>query len=248
MIKKIFLALGIFIMLIIASLFILPVIFKDNIVQLVKDSANENLNASVNFGDFDLSLIRSFPDFSFSISDVSVAGIGEFEGDTLVAIGNLSFTVDLMSVINGDEIGIKTVLIDKLNAKAIVLKDGKANWDIAKETAEETEKEDTTATDTSAAPFKMKLKKFEIKNTNIVYDDRQGGMFAEIKDLNFTLSGDFTQDFTALKTKTSIAAITFAMDGINYLTKAKVEINADLDADLVNSKYTFKENEFIINQ
>ena len=39
--------------------------FKDKLVQAVKDNVNATLNAKVDFGDFDLSLFRSFPDFSF---------------------------------------------------------------------------------------------------------------------------------------------------------------------------------------
>ncbi|HIA35327.1 MAG TPA: AsmA family protein [Flavobacteriales bacterium] len=248
MVKKILAVFGILIVLLVASLIVLPIIFKDDIVQIVKDAANDNLNAIVNFGDFDLSLISSFPDFSFSISDVAVAGLEPFDKDTLVAIGKLHLTVDLMSVINGDEIAIKTILVDGLKANAIVLENGIANWDIVKETAEEEPVEEEEEADTASTPFKMKLKKFEIKNTYIVYDDREGGLFTEIRNLNFDLSGDFTEDFTALETHTSIDAFTFAMEGVKYMKEANIEINADLDADLINSKYTFKENEFRLNQ
>jgi len=247
MIKKILTGLSILIVLLLASIIVLPIIFKDDIVQIVKDTANDNLNAVVNFGDFDLSLITSFPDFSFSINDVAVSGIVPFEKDTLLAIDDLQLTVDLMSVINGDEIAIKTILVDGLRARAIVLEDGTANWDIVKETSEEEPIEEEVV-DTASTPFKMKLKKFEIKNTDIIYDDKEGEMFTEIKNLNFELSGDFTEDFTALETHTSIAAFTFAMEGVKYMKEAMIEIDADIDADLINSKYTFKENEFRLNQ
>ena len=60
MVKKILAVISILVILLITSLIVLPVIFKDDIVQLVKDGANDNLNALVNFGDFDLSLISSF--------------------------------------------------------------------------------------------------------------------------------------------------------------------------------------------
>src|SRR3990172_669936 len=246
-IKKIFIGLLILIVLLASAAIILPIIFKDDIVQLVKDEANNNLNAKVEFGNFDLSLISSFPDFSFSIEDVSVVGIAPFEGDTLMSMGSLKLTVDLMSVIKGDEIAIKTISIDRLRALAKVLEDGRANWDITKETGEEDVVTEEVV-DTAASPFKMSLKKFEIKNTDIIYDDVQGGIYANIKNLNFDLSGDFTDDFTTLETRTTISALTFIMDKIKYLNKAELEINADLDADLLNSKYTFRNNEFRINQ
>ncbi|MBA3972132.1 MAG: AsmA family protein, partial [Bacteroidetes bacterium] len=75
---------GISFLILIVLLMCAPFLFKKQIVQFVKDTANKELNAKVNFGDFDLSIFRSFPDFSLSVDSVSVANIGEFEGDTLL--------------------------------------------------------------------------------------------------------------------------------------------------------------------
>src|SRR5687768_14141824 len=66
---------GISLLVIILLLIAAPFIFKDKIVSIVKEQANANLNAKVDFGDFDLSLITSFPDFRFKIQDLSVIGI-----------------------------------------------------------------------------------------------------------------------------------------------------------------------------
>ena len=74
MIRKIFIGIIALIVLILAAVVILPVVYKGKIVQLVKDETNKNLNAIVNFGEFDITIIRSFPDFSLSINDLSVAG------------------------------------------------------------------------------------------------------------------------------------------------------------------------------
>ena len=58
--------------------------FKGKIVEMVKEETNAMLNAKVDFGDFDLSLIASFPSFTFEINDVSVINKAPFDGDTLV--------------------------------------------------------------------------------------------------------------------------------------------------------------------
>src|SRR5690606_32981608 len=96
-----------------------PFIFKDKIVALVKEQANANLNATVNFGDFDLSLISSFLDFRFEIHDVRVIGVDEFSYDTLAYIKEFRTDIDLMSVINGGTYGINAIVIDgaRLQAK-----------------------------------------------------------------------------------------------------------------------------------
>ncbi|HOZ87802.1 MAG TPA: AsmA family protein, partial [Bacteroidia bacterium] len=235
---------GITLLLIIVLLIAAPFLFKDKIVAIVKEQANANLNAKVDFGDFDLSIFSSFPDFRFKINDVRVVGINEFEGDTLAYIRELSTDINLKSVISGDQYQINSVVIDRARILGKVLKDGKANWDIAKAST------DTAAAapaDTSATKFAMKLKEFKIKNTYIVYDDIQGGMYAQLEDFNYTLNGDFTQDNFVMSNLLEIAKTTFKMSGVNYLTEAHTKLKMDVDMDMPNMKFTFKENEFSLN-
>lgn len=243
--KKFLIAFAVLIGLLLAAIIVLPVVFKDDIVSVVKEEANNAVNANIDFGDFGLSMITSFPDFSFSIDDASVIGVDQFDGDTLMYLGNMSLNVDLMSVIAGDEIAIKSISLSDLVMNAIVLDEGMANWDISSDTA--SSEEDITSDDTSSSNFSMKLNSFSISNASIAYEDRQSNIYTLIEGLDFDLSGDFTQDFTSLKTQTNIAGITVKMEGVNYLKNAKVDFNADMDADLINSKYTFKENKFTIN-
>lgn len=241
-IKRFFKILGVLLLLVIAAIIILPIVFKDKIVEKVKQEANNNLNATVNFGEFDLSLFSSFPDFRLTLNDLSVVGINEFKGDSLIALKTLKVDVNLMSVIKGDEYKINSILLDNARINALVLKDGKANWDIAKPSA------DTTAEAPSEpTKFKMMLSSFEIKNTNIVYDDAQMGMRTVIVGLNHTLKGDFTQDNFLMETLTTMDKWDLAYGGVKYLSKVKTSFKVDMDMDMLNSKYTFKENEFDIN-
>jgi vacuolar-type H+-ATPase subunit H len=235
---------GITLLVLIILIIAAPFIFKKQIVQFVKDTANKELNAKVNFGDFDLSLFRSFPDFNLSVDDVSVANIGDFEGDTLLFAKNLSVSLDLMSVIKGEKYEIHTISIDKPRIHAIVLKDGKANWDITKPSADTTK----TAETAESKPFKMGLEKFEIKNGYIVYDDASLGFYTELYNMNHTLKGDFTSDNFVMETLTEIEKFTMTYGGVVYMNKVKTRIKADMDADMPKFKFTFKENEFSFNE
>lgn len=221
-----------------------PFLFKDKLVQLVKDEANKNLNAKVDFGDFDLTLFSSFPDFRFKIQNVSVVNIEPFAGDTLAYIKELSFDLNIKSVISGDKYQINSVVIDEPKINGIVMHDGKANWDIAKPSA------DTTATvpaDTGTTKFALQLKSLDIKHATITYNDIQGNMSAILKDMNYTMSGDFTQDVFVLSNLLEIAEMSYNMSGVGYLTKAKIRFKADLDMDMPNMKFAFKENELDLN-
>ena len=235
---------GISFLLLLLLIIIAPFIFKDKIIEIVREEANNNVNATVNFGEFDLTLFSSFPDFRFKIQNVSVINVEPFNGDTLAYIKELSFDLNIKSVITGDKYQINSLVIDQPKINGIVMVDGKANWDIAKASADTISDEPA---DTSATKFAMKLKSLEIKHADITYNDMQGNMSASLKDLNYTLSGDFTQDNFLLSNLLEITETSFEMGGVGYLTKAKTRFKADLDMDMPNMKFTFKENELDLN-
>lgn len=241
--KKILKWTGITFLVLIGALIAAPFLFKDKIVQIVKEQANENLNAKVDFGEFDLTLFSSFPDFRFKIQNVSVANIAPFDGDTLASIKQLAFDLNIKSVISGGPYQINEITVDAPKINAIVLTDGKANWDIAKPST------DTATTTETSEPtkFALKLKSLAINDANISYDDRQGNMSALLKDLDYKLSGDFTQDNFVLSNLLEIAETTVNDAGVAYLNKVKTRFKADLDMDMPKMKFTFKENELGLN-
>lgn len=243
--KKILKFFTIFLVVLIALLIAIPIIFKDEILEKVKEEANNNLNAKLEFSDFELSIFRSFPDLSVELKDLKLIGIKEFKKDTLVSFKSFYAGLDVMSVVSGDVIAVKAIILDEPNISAKVLKDGKANWDIAK-ASEEVAQEDTTTSEPTQ--FKIKLNKFAINKANISYDDKSMNVLAKIKNFNFNLKGDFTQDFTSLDIKTDIETLDLTFEGIKYMNKAAFEFISLLDADLKNMKFTFNENIFRLNK
>jgi hypothetical protein len=242
--KKFFKWTGIVILILLVLLIALPFMFKGKLIQLAKDEANKNLNAKIDFGEFDLSIFSSFPDFRFSIDNVSVVGVGDFEKDTLAYLKKLKLDVNLMSVIKGDQIKVKEIVITEPKINAIVLHDGKANWDITKPSADTTK----AVADTSKTKFKLSLKKFDITKAQITYNDLQGNMSASLADFDFTLTGDFTQDNFLLGIISEIQKLTYSMDGISYAKNTHVKLKINADADMPNMKFTLKENEFNLNE
>ncbi len=243
MLKKIGLSLlGLFALIVVAAV-VLPIIYKDKIVQLVKDEANKNLNATLNFGEFDITLIKSFPNFTLSIHDLSVAGVDDFRGDTLLSTSTFAVTLDVMSVIKGEQIGIRAITLQDPRIHALVLKNGKANWDIAKASADT-----NPAAPDEPSKFKIKLKKFEMLNGFIVYDDASLGVATTMAGVDHQLTGDFTQDNFLMSTVTDIKQLSVSYGGVKYLSKTKATLLADLDMDMVHSKYTFKNNTLTINE
>jgi hypothetical protein len=241
--KKFFKIVGITLLIILALLIILPYAFKGKIISIAKIELNKKLNAHVDFGDLKLSFIKGFPNAFIGLEKLSVVGIKPFEGDTLVAFRSFGLKVDIMSLIKMKNIKIKSIIVDRPVVKALVLKNGKANWDIMKPSGPETPS-DTTKSTTKIA---IKLNKFALKNANILYRDESMRMESEIKNLNFTLSGDLSSDFTKLVIESSIKSLNFTYGTVKYLKNASVKFKAKIDADLKNSIFTLKDNELALN-
>ena len=246
--KTAFKIIGALLLLLIAAIIILPIAFKGKIFELVMAEANKNLNAKVELGDLDLSLIENFPKFTITIEDLDVTGIEDFEGIPLAHIGEIKATVDVMSVINGEQIGIHTVGLSDLESHVIVTEEGKANYDIVKDSETAEVEEEVKEPTQEASPLNVQIKEYYIRNAHIVYDDRQGDLYAELVNFTHEGKGDFTLDEFLFETRTTADAITFSTGGVDYLKKVKTDITFNFMMDLPNAKYTFKENEINLNE
>lgn len=246
--KKILIGSGIFFLLCIALLIAAPFLFKGKLIQFVKDQANEQLNARVDFGEFDLSLFRSFPDFRFQVKDVSVVGKDTFEGDTLMGIRELALDLNLMSVIRGANYQVNAIRIDDPRMLVQVTRDGKASWDIVKPSADSSSTTpENTGNDENDA-FNLRLSSLIINNAHITYIDDEAGMKVRIQDLDYELKGDFSKDLLQSENKLHIQKTSFSSAGIAYLSEVEVKADAGIDIDLANSIYTFKQNELYLNE
>ena len=225
-----------------AVLIIVPVAFQGKIKEIVITEGNKLLNAEFGFDDLDISLLREFPKASVGLQGFWLKGVDEFAGDTLISVGNLEIAVNVMSIFGNSGFDVTKIAVEDTYVKAIVLEDGRPNWDVMKVTAEEEEEEDTTA-----SSFSIQLQKVVVDNLNIIYDDRQGGMYADIANFNIRCSGDMAADNALLKLKAAIDALTFRMDGVPLLSKVRMSANLDVDADFANGKYTLKENSLSLN-
>jgi uncharacterized protein involved in outer membrane biogenesis len=131
-ILKIFLGI---IFLILIILFIVPIIFKKQIKTKVEQTINASVNATVKFEDYKLGFFRDFPNLTFSLNGLSVIGAGKFQNDTLVALKSMDLVFNLSSLFKKTGYEVKSILVERAVINAIVKKDGKANWDVMKDTS-----------------------------------------------------------------------------------------------------------------
>ena len=257
--KKLLKFLAVVFALIIIAIIVLPIIFKGDIRKALDDTMAENLDATVYYDidGFSISLIKNFPDLTVSMSDFGVVGKGVFENDTLTSVKKFLVTVDLMSVINGDQIIIEEISLDEPKIKVLVLPDGTANYDIAKETEskvaaeEESEEEEVAEESTESleeSAMSIGIEQWSINNAQLLYLDQSMNFYTKLNGLNHEGSGDFTLDVFDLTTRTTVDDISLGFEGTEYVSNKRLEIDVTLNMNLGEMRFTFKDNRFAVNQ
>ncbi|MDR1199913.1 MAG: AsmA family protein [Prevotellaceae bacterium] len=241
--KIILKSLAVIIVLLVLIIITVPTLFRGKIETIAKNTINENVNAHVNFNNLNITILKTFPNVTVSLENISITGIGNFEGDTLADIKSISVVVDVWALIKGNFV-IKSVSVDHPSVKARLLADGSANWDIMK--AGETPVEEMP--EEKQSEFKLNLEKLEIKNADIVYDNVADAMLASIKNMHLDLKGE-------LSSAHDVIALSILSDDVSvYSNKSALvsgialAINGNFDADLTNNVFTLKENEIQINK
>ena len=239
--KKIFKIIGIILLVIVVILVAAPFLFESQIKDYVRKTANESVNAEVEFRDISLSFFRSFPQATVVIEDFSVINKEPFKGDTLALGEEVQLEMSIKELFKGaeepkvlDDIKINNTF---LNIKVDSL--GNANYDIAIE--------DTTTTDSASKGFSFDLKQYEINNSRVKYLDDGQKLLLDVEELNHQGTGDFSLAESELDTE-STALVSLDYDGVNYLNRNHVSLDAVIQMDLENLRYTFLENEAMVNQ
>ncbi len=243
--KKVLKITGITLLILLVLIIALPLFLQGKIEQIIKDKVNNSINATFDFEDASLSLLKSFPNANLELTNLSLVNKAPFEGDTLFYAGDIELTMSIKELFKSAE---EPIVLQKLNldqAKVNIKVDANenANYDIAK--ADESAPTETA--DASDNNFTLAMDSYSITNSEIVYHDLSSGMRLAISEMNHSGTGDLSLEKSQLKTMTD-ALVSFEMDSTLYLNKNKVNLDALIDIDLAESKYSFLENKAMVNQ
>jgi len=243
--KKALIALAAIIFLIIFALIILPVFFKDDIKAAIDKEVDNSIDANVIYDtqNINLSFFKNFPNLSLSIDQFGIVGKDSFDGDTLAWVESFDLSIDLLSLVSGDQIKINAISINQTDILVKVLESGAANYDIAKESDSATDSERAS----QATTFNLKIQRWEINNASISYIDESQNLNAYLTGLTHSGNGDFSQDLFDIESLTSIESVTLAFDGIKYIDDRILTIDMGLNMNLPNQTYTFLENRVALN-
>lgn len=240
--KKAFKILVGFIVFVLLVLLLIPVIFQDKMIAILKEKINENVNAKVEFSSANLSLIKNFPSATIQLSDVIVTNFEPFKGDTLFYGKEINLKLNVTDVIAKEDIIIKSFTIDNAKINVLSNEKGQVNYDISKETSE---KKPTASKSKNA--MKLSVDSYGITNSQINYIDKKGKVEVRLHNFNHLGTGDFSQNQTELDTETA-SDIYFSMEDKVYVENLHLNLDALLDLNFSNKKFSFLENKAHINQ
>ncbi len=228
---------------VLVALLAIPFVFRDRIATRLKMEVNSSVNARVDWNRASLSVLRDFPNATLTLARFSVVGAGPFQRDTLVSMRQARLVLDIGSVIghlkSGRRIVVREVVLTEPAAKLRVLADGRANWHIARATAGD-------ARDT-ARSVAVTLRDFRITDGRVTLEDERSHVSASLTGLHESLRGDFARDRVMLATRTRIDTVSFRFAGVPYLSRVRVELNADVNADLRARRFTFANDSIRLN-
>lgn len=150
---------------------LLPFVFKDKLMTSIKDYANDNINAVVDFSDANLSFFSSFPDIRISIDSLSVTGIDNFDGIALFKSNHTYLDINFMSLIRkGSVPKINSVIIKETEINVVIVDSLNANYLITKESTND--------------PYRLTLDYYRIENGKLTYQDNTNLLFVSCKASN----------------------------------------------------------------
>lgn len=222
-------------------MFLLPLLFPKTITEKIKQVMNQKINGQVNFSSTSLSFFKRFPELTLTLEDFSLKGSAPFQQDTLIAAKDISFAVDLTSLL-GSKINISKVYLNNALINVEVDSTGHANYNVYKKQPVNP----SAKTDTGSASLGIQL--IDIEKSHLVYDDASIPMLIDARNFNYKGSGDFTKNVFDLQSHLEVASTDFVYNKQEYVSNKT--INADLVTS-INAKsfaLAFRKNNLMINK
>ncbi|MEO0573192.1 MAG: AsmA-like C-terminal region-containing protein [Bacteroidota bacterium] len=243
--KKILRIFGALVLVLVGMLVALPFFLESKIADIIKNKVNQNSNATLDFEEANLSLIKSFPAAYVDLKAVSLVNKAPFEGDTLFSAEDIELEMSIKELFkSADEpIGIKKLHLDKAKLHIKVDTLGNANYDIALE-VEAAEQEPIG---NEGSSFTLDFQEYAITHAQMIYDDFSSDLHLIISEMNHSGSGNLSLEDSKLQTDTD-ALVSFEMGGTQYLNKHKIALDALIGIDLNENNYSFLENSALVNQ
>lgn len=232
------LVISLFIIGLLVATFLFPIIYKKKFETIFKTEINKRIQGRIDFEDFDISIIKSFPYLCFDLKNLKIYGPDSIQ---FISIKQTSLNLHLRKFLNS---GFKIVELDGLvlNHPEILVKideSGTANYSkIIRQNSTEPLANNVTA----------RLSNIKIIQGNLFYTDSSSKIQISANSINHTSRIDLQMPLLDIDHNTQIDSFSFRMGGLNYLKNVKLKWSghADLQSDSIH--LYLKNNLILLNQ
>jgi hypothetical protein len=189
---------------------------------------NKSLAVEIKVGEIDFSIIRQFPKASLLFTDVIIYENFPGRKKELLHCDEIFLVFNIRDILEKKYI-INEIVLNKGTANLYVDSKGRDNYTIVKE--------DNESTDSDT--LQINLQSIQLNQMNISYDDRELNFFMNGDMESTVLSGNFKDAVYDLewKGKAFIEQLTYSK--VNYIKQRNITMDAALNVDAENEKYTF---------
>nr|WP_294925142.1 AsmA family protein [uncultured Flavobacterium sp.] len=233
---------GITFAIILALLFLTPIIFADKIKEQIKKTANEKLSAELNYSDVSLSFFHHFPSLTLTLNDLSLNGSAPYKKEKFITAKEVSFGINVASLIFSKEVEIDQIYLSDSSINIKVNSKGEANYNVYKSSSPSTSK------DTNTEDASLKLEKIEIINSKIIYDDQSTRVHFDAFGFDYLGKGDLNKAVFDLYSKAKIEKLNIVYEGEPYLMNKKIDADLITKVNVNSLSFFFQQNNLKINQ
>ncbi len=236
--KKFLLFLIVILVLLIGTAAVIAGFFEQQIGRKLISEINRQLDAELAVGDFELSLLSGFPDASANLNTVT---LDDNRKGTLMEADNLSFRFGLFSLF-GSNIKVHSVVIEDGALFIHIDKKGRANYDILKKGAEETEDAATSS------ELSISLNEAELRDVEVIYVDDRARQEVKLLVKDALASGEFSSEEFSLTSFASLKSEFIELSDGRYFAGKNLDYDAKIKVNLATGVYELENVDVGIEQ
>lgn len=243
--KKISIVIAIIFAVLLLSAVVVPYVFKAPMQKKIKEVINENINARVEFSDFNISFFHDFPKVMAKLEGFTISGRDQFEEDTLIYAPSVSTDFSLKSLLFSKDYSIGNLKIKDARVYLLVTQDGLTNWDIM------VEDQDTVSIESSSDDSLGKnflLKNIDIQNLSVIYEDESAKMIVSLLNTDLKASGVTNGVNTSFEMNGGTKNLQLIYDSVKYVSNTSVKVKSSFSFDSDKMKVVLGDTKLFVNQ
>ncbi len=229
--KKIAVGLGLALLVLVLAAIVIAGFFQEAVGKKLIAEINKQLTTELTVGDFDLSLLRGFPNATASLHDVVVKG--QF-GEGLLEAKDMAFQFRLLSLF-GPQVKVHSVTIGDGALNIHIDRRGNANYKIFKpsETGPK-------------SGFSISLREANLEKIELAYrDDKlKQEMLMQVEEAAF--SGELSAKRYDLVSTAKLVSNFIDLNGQRYFAGKKWGYDANIYVDIEQGQYDFKKVKVLV--